>query len=129
MKSFLSKILFINMILQSGLLYSTSNSYLVKDWKKNGFLIFSVPVKLEKLEPTSSLNAHTKLSLPLIYEPLVSIIAQQELQPILAKSWLVKDDNKSLIITIKPHHFFSDNTEVTANNVADSIIRVCSKRS
>ena len=129
MKSFLSKILLISILLQSDLVFSASSSDPMMTWKQKGFLFLSVPVKLDKLEPTSFLNAHTKLSLPLIYEPLVSVVSKQDLQPILAKSWLIADDNKSIIVTIKPHHFFSNNTEVTANDVANSIERVCSKNS
>ncbi len=101
----------------------------IDNWKKNNLLVLSVPVKLDTPKPTSFLNAHTKFSLPLIFEPLVSIGTQQELNPVLAKSWVIGSDNKSIIITIKKHHFFSDNTEVTAKEIAESIKRVCSKES
>ena len=102
---------------------------LIKKWKQHGFLVFTIPVKLDALEPTSSLSAHTKLSLPLIYEPLVAIASKQELQPVLAASWLISTDNKSVTIVIKQKHFFSDNTEVTAQDVVNSINRVCSQNS
>lgn len=99
---------------------------MIPSWKKkNGFLIFSIPVKLDTLTPTQSVNAHTKYILPLIFEPLVTINEKQEIQPVLAKSWLISPDKKSMIITIRPNHFFSDNTEVTAADIVNSIGRLC----
>jgi ABC-type transport system substrate-binding protein len=129
MKSLILKIFLISFLLKSSILHAIPDGALMASWKKNGLLIFSVPVKLDDPVPTLFLNMHTKLSLPLVYEPLVSIGSQQELKPVLASSWHVSDDNKSLIINIKPKHFFSDNTEVTANDIANSISRVCSKNS
>ena len=124
------KILLIStLILHSSNIYSAEISDLVKAWKKQDYLILTIPVKFDQLEPTSSLNAHTKLSLPLVYEPLVSIGAQQELQPILAKSWRISADNKSVIITLKQNHYFSNNTEVKAQDVVDTIYRACSPSS
>lgn len=106
--------------------FSTQINDLINMWKQEGFLILTIPVKFDALEPTASLNAHTKLSLPLIYESLVTISSKQELQPVLAKSWLISADNKSVTITIRQKHFFSDNTEVTAEDIVNTMNRVCS---
>jgi ABC-type transport system substrate-binding protein len=128
MKSFIYKITFTSALL----IYSISTpaesiKNLMPAWKKKqGFLLLSMPVKLNALIPTEVSNAHTKYILPLIYEPLVTINSKQELQPVLAKSWVVSSDSMSIIITINPKHFFSDGTEVTAQDVVNSIYRVCS---
>jgi len=117
------------MLLQSTFAFSNPNNVFIKNWQKKGFLVLGVPVKMGKLDPILFLNAHTKLSLPLIYEPLISIGSQQELQPILAQSWLITDDNHSIIITIKSRHYFSDNTEVTSRDIANTMERICSEKS
>lgn len=122
------------LLVSLGLLYSITSSSMQMDvmiaqWKQKNYLILTIPVKFDKLEPTISLNAHTKLSLPLIYEPLVSIAAQRELQPVLAQSWLISSDNKSITITIKKNHYFSDHTEVTAQDVVNTMHRLCSPTS
>lgn len=98
----------------------------IEKWKNENFLTFSIPVRLDAIEPTQPINAHTKLILPLIYEPLVSVLSQQKLQPTLAESWQISPDNRSIVITIKQHHLFSDNSELTADNVIKSIYRACS---
>lgn len=105
-------------------------SDLMHQWQqKKGYLIFSIPVNLDPLIPTKLINAHTKLTLPLIFEQLTSVNAQQELQPVLAKSWFISSNHKSIIITLNPNHFFSDGTEVTAQDVVNSIRRLCSPSS
>lgn len=105
--------------------YSAQISDLIRTWKQKGYITLTIPVKFDALEPTSSLNAHTKFSLSLIYEPLLSIAANQELQPFLAESWLISHDKKSVTINIKKNHYFSDNTEVTSKDVLYSIQRAC----
>ena len=108
MKSRLFKtILTSSIALVSHNLFSAEMSDLIQFWKQKGYLILTIPVKFDALQPTSSLNAHTKLSLPLIFEPLVSIGAQQELRPILAKSWSISGDGKSVTIILKQKHFLS----------------------
>jgi len=89
------------------------------------YLKFAIPVKFDTFDPTKSINAHTKLTLPLMYEPLVTINAEQSLKPVLAESWLISTDNHSVTITIKKNHYFSDHTEVTADDVVSSISRAC----
>ena len=131
MKSLLYKIILGSLLLAyTSTDYSSATSSLIKPWKeKEGFLIIADPVKIDKLDPTLSINAHTKFTLPLIYEPLVSLNPQQELLPILASSWSISTDHKLITITIKPHHYFSDGTEVTAPDIIRSVQRICSSES
>jgi ABC-type transport system substrate-binding protein len=116
-------------LLFANLTHAAITSIQVQSWQKDGYIVISDPVKLETLDPIKSINAHSKFTLPLIFESLVTINAQQELQPALAQSWQIANDNKSIIIQIKPNHRFSDNTEVTAQDVVNSIYRLCSKAS
>lgn len=108
--------------------FSTESS-LIRSWKKSGLLVFSVPVKFDNFDPSLSLNAHTKMSLQLIFEPLIKVAAQQELQPLLAKTWTTSNDKRSIVITLNSEHYFSDKTEVTAQDVANSFLRICSPES
>lgn len=102
----------------------------IQSWMKtDGYIVVSDPVKLDTLNPIKSINAHSKFTLPLIFENLITINPQQELQPALAESWLISPDGKSVTINIKHGHKFSDNTEVTAKDVANSIFRLCGKSS
>lgn len=96
---------------------------------KNGYIVLSVPVKLEALIPSQASNAHTRYILPLVFEPLVTVNSKQELVPVLAKSWVVSSDKKQITINIHPNHYFTDNTEVTASDIVNSITRLCSKDS
>ncbi len=94
------------------------------------YLIFGVPNKFSNVvDPNLSVDAQTKFVLPLIFEPLISVNAQQELQPVLAKSWVVSPDQKSITITIASGHYFSNGQEVTAYDVENSFRRLCSKGS
>ena len=96
---------------------------------KKDYLSFFIPVQLNKLDPITTINAHTKATLALVYEQLIIVNASQELQPALAKSWYIDSENKSVSITINPNHRFSDNTEVTALDVINSFKRLCSRHS
>lgn len=89
------------------------------------YLLFATPVRINLDNPYSALTAHTKLTLPLVFEPLISINSQQELHPTLAESWSIASDNHSITITLHQGHYFSNNAEVTANDVVDSIQRLC----
>jgi len=94
--------------------------------KQSNRLVLSIPVKIDHLDPIKSLNAHSKFSLPLIYEPLVNNNFNQELEPALADTWDIADNNQSIIVHIKNNHRFSDGSKVTAEDVVNSIYRLCS---
>jgi len=114
------------LVIYSNSTYSLLKSEFIQTWKDNeDYIVLSVPIKMYTLDPTKAINAHTKLALPLILEPLISINAQQELQPVLAKAWLISPNRKSIIITIKQNHRFADNSEVTAQDVVHSFYRLC----
>ncbi len=102
----------------------------VHDWKKyKNFLIFAIPVSFGKFDPILYLQAHTRYTLPLVFEPLVSINPNQELEPILAKSWDIDQQHNTVTITLNDNHRFSDGSHLTAPDVVNSILRVCSKKS
>ncbi|VEG92530.1 ABC transporter substrate-binding protein [Legionella spiritensis] len=105
------------------------SNHQIQLWKKDNYIISSSPIKIDTLDPIKSINAHSKFTLPLIFETLITTNSQQELQPALAESWSLSADGKSITITIKQNHRFSDNTEVTAQDVANSLFRLCSVNS
>jgi ABC-type transport system substrate-binding protein len=131
MKQLLLKILFSSILLGcANWIYAASTQNQINNWlQRDGYIVISEPVNLDTLDPTLPINAHSKFTLPLIFESLINISPQQELQPILAKSWQVAPDSKSIVINIKPNHHFSDNSEVTAQDVVNSIYRLCSTKS
>lgn len=99
----------------------------ITSWLKNqNTLVLAIPVKFDDLDPIKSINAHSKFTLPLIFESLITINRNQELQPVLAKAWKISSDGKSIVLTIKPNHHFSDNKEVTSTDIVNSINRLCS---
>ncbi|HVV69214.1 MAG TPA: ABC transporter substrate-binding protein [Patescibacteria group bacterium] len=109
---------------------ATPASNPINDWKQyKNFLIFAVPVSFGKFDPISFLQAHTKYTLPLVFEPLVSINPNQELEPILAKSWDIDQQHNTITITLNNNHKFSDGSQVTSQDVVNSILRVCSNKS
>jgi len=108
-------------------IHATTN---ISSLKKQGdYLIFAIPIKLDTLDPILSINAHSKFTLPLIFEPLITLNPQQELQPVLAKSWSINSDNKTITVTLNQGHRFSDGTEATSTDVVNSIYRLCGAKS
>lgn len=128
MKRFLFTIIFNSIIGTTPVSANTTKmGDLIHGWlQKDKYLVLSGPIKLDTLDPKLSIGAHSKYVLPLIFEPLISLNSNQELKPILAKSWEFSSDKKSIIITLYPNHHFSDNTEVTAQDVVNSFYRLCS---
>jgi ABC-type transport system substrate-binding protein len=93
-----------------------------------GYLAFSEPAQLDPIDTTLSVNAHTKLLFSLIFEPLIRMESNR-IFPVLAQSWMIAPDGKSVTFTLNKNHFFSDGTEVTAQDVVNSMLRLCSSNS
>lgn len=89
------------------------------------YLLFGVPNQFGLLDPRLSMNVQTRYALQLIFEPLIKINNKQELEPALAKSWHVANNGKTIIISLQENHRFSDGAIVTAQDVAQSIQRIC----
>lgn len=129
-KSFFKATLTSALFLSSLGTFAEPISKLIPVWQKiHGMLIFSVPVKIGNLDPRLTNNAHNKFTLPLVYESLITVNSQQQLQPVLAKSWKISSDERTVTISIKHEHRFSDGSEVTAADVSNSLLRLCSKGS
>lgn len=62
--------------------------------------------------------------LELIYEPLVRLDANLELQPAVAESWAFSEDGTSLTFQLDPDAMFHDGTPVTSADVRASFDRV-----
>lgn len=62
--------------------------------------------------------------LELMYEPLVRLGPDLELQPAVAQSWAFSDDGMSLSFTLDPDATFHDGTPVTAADVRASFERI-----
>jgi len=124
-KKFILSALLTNIMITQSINAMNINNKIHAWIKSDNYLILSIPVKIDRLDPIKSLNAHSKFSLPLIYEPLVNNNSDQELEPALAEAWEIADNNRSIILRIKKNHHFSDSTEVTAKDVINSIYRLC----
>ncbi|HTM64595.1 MAG TPA: ABC transporter substrate-binding protein [Gammaproteobacteria bacterium] len=123
------KLAFISILISSTACAGVSSNQIQSWQKKDGYLVFANPQMIEKLDPRSSFSAHSRFMLPLIYEALIALNSQLELIPVLAKSWMVAPDGKSITVTLKPNHRFSDGSEVTSHDVYRSVNRICSKGS
>ena len=62
--------------------------------------------------------------LELIYEPLVRLDANLELQPAVAESWAFSEDGTSLTFQLDPDAMFHDGTPVTSADVRASFDRI-----
>lgn len=89
------------------------------------YLIFAVPSQFDRLDPTLSMDAQTKNALQLIFEPLVQLNNKQEIVPVLAQDWFLNNKENLIVIHINENHFFSDGTKITANDIVNSILRMC----
>jgi len=93
------------------------------------YLLFGVPNRFGNLDPIKIHAVQTMLVLPLVYETLVGLDKQKDLEPLIANSWQVDNSRKKVILTLKKKYLFSNGKELTAKDVMHSINRVCSSSS
>ncbi len=89
-------------------------------------LMFGVPNRIGRIDPLASMDVQTKQSLLLIFENLVQTNSQQELEPVLAETWTIAEDRKSILFSLRKDHHFSDGSPVTSTQVRQSMERLCS---
>lgn len=76
------------------------------------------------LDPHTQPGFATIRLLELMYEPLVRLDAQLELQPAIAQSWSFSDDGLQLTFMLDPAAMFHDGTLVTSADVQASFERI-----
>ncbi|MBY4893346.1 ABC transporter substrate-binding protein [Rhodobacteraceae bacterium N5(2021)] len=76
------------------------------------------------LDPHTQPGFATIRLLELMYEPLVRLDANLELQPAVAESWAFSDDGLQLTFQLDPDAMFHDGTPVTSADVAASFTRI-----
>lgn len=76
------------------------------------------------LDPHTQPGFATIRLLELMYEPLVRLDANLELQPAVAESWAFSDDGMQLTFQLDPDAMFHDGTPVTSADVAASFERI-----
>lgn len=81
------------------------------------------------LDPHTQPGFATIRLLELIYEPLVRLDANLELQPAVAQSWEFSEDGTSLTFMLDPDAMFHDGTPVTSADVQASFARILDEAS
>ncbi|GAB5448107.1 ABC transporter substrate-binding protein [Gymnodinialimonas sp.] len=76
------------------------------------------------LDPHTQPGFATIRLLELMYEPLVRLDENLELQPAVAESWAFSEDGMSLTFNLDPDAMFHDGTGVTSADVAASFTRI-----
>jgi ABC-type transport system substrate-binding protein len=75
------------------------------------------------LDPALTQDADSLKVSQYLYEGLVSLDAKGEVQPALAESWVVSDDQLDYIFKLRANAVFSDDTPVTPDIVVDNFNR------
>jgi ABC-type oligopeptide transport system substrate-binding subunit len=83
------------------------------------------PNQFSPLDPKQSSALQNRMTLGLVYETLVRMNGKQELEGVLASSWTVADDGRSLRMVLRKNARFSDGAPVTAQAVKDSFAQIC----
>jgi ABC-type oligopeptide transport system substrate-binding subunit len=92
-------------------------------------IVVGVPGAFTSVDPIQTVTAQNRYALQLIYENLIKVNLQQELEPMLAKKWRIDYDRYEIEFELKEDHLFSNGDAVTAKDVASSFKEVCSKSS
>lgn len=75
------------------------------------------------LDPAITEDADSLLVSGYLYEGLVSLDTSGSVQPGIAESWVISDDQLDYIFEIRPNARFSDGTPITADIIAENFNR------
>jgi ABC-type oligopeptide transport system substrate-binding subunit len=75
-------------------------------------------------DPARQGDAATASTLTQVYEGLTAFDDQARIQPALASSWSVEEDGRRIVFQLRPDLRFSDGSELTAEDVVDSWLRL-----
>jgi peptide/nickel transport system substrate-binding protein len=92
----------------------------------NGTLVVAETVPPQTFDPTQSSQIATMYAWQLVYNGLVRVDKQGQVQPDLALSWTMSPDGRSYDFTLRPNAKFSDGSPVTADDVVFSFQRLLS---
>lgn len=75
------------------------------------------------LDPAKTTDSDSLMVSQYIYEGLVRLDANGEVQPAIAESWIISDDQLDYIFEIRPDAKFSDGTQITTDIIVDNFNR------
>lgn len=75
------------------------------------------------LDPATTEDADSLLVSKYIYEGLVKLDESGNIQPAIASSWIISDDQLDYIFEIRPNATFSDGTPITTDIIVDNFNR------
>lgn len=75
------------------------------------------------LDPAVTEDADSLLVSGYIYEGLVLVDGSGDIQPAIASSWIISDDQLDYIFEIRPNATFSDGTQITTDIIVDNFNR------
>lgn len=75
------------------------------------------------LDPAKTSDADSLLVSGYLYEGLVTVDSSGNIQPGIAQSWTVSDDELDYIFEIRPNARFSDGSQITVDAIADNFNR------
>lgn len=87
------------------------------------------PNQFAPLDPLLSSALQNRMTLGLVFEPLVRMNGKQELEGVLASSWTVANDGRTLRMVLRKEAKFSDGAAVTAQAVKESFEHICTPQS
>lgn len=75
------------------------------------------------LDPAKTTDSDSFMVSQYIYEGLVRLDANGEVQPAIAESWIISDDGLDYIFEIRPNAKFSDGSPITTDIIVDNFNR------
>jgi oligopeptide transport system substrate-binding protein len=75
------------------------------------------------LDPAKTTDSDSLMVSQYIYEGLVRLDANGEVQPAIAESWIISDDQLDYIFEIRPDAKFSDGAQITTDIIVDNFNR------
>gem|GEM_PF-3982493 len=95
---------------------------------KSSVLVFGVPNEFETFAPPNVVFAQAIFMLQLVYSPLLRMDEEQNLVPVLAKSWKIDRAAQKITFDLNTNFVFSDGTSVTPKDVIASINELCQSK-
>lgn len=75
------------------------------------------------LDPAKTTDSDSLMVSQYIYEGLVRLDANGDIQPAIAESWIISDDQLDYIFEIRPNAKFSDGSPITTDVIVDNFNR------
>jgi ABC-type transport system substrate-binding protein len=85
--------------------------------------IYRIPIKREviTLDPREVVWIHEKVAMQLVFDPLIRLTSEYQLEPALCQEWELSRDNKRFTCTLRQDVYFHDGRKMSGEDVMGSL--------